>query len=113
MDGGRIINPFSSVEEAWFWFTRCQLARWEGARIDTGSKLDERPCGPDDIYRWACDLYRTRAIGPAHLEIMAEYGFLGRTPDMHLDAELIDGLLWAEGMHQLDKLLRTKGMIEP
>ncbi len=112
MDGGSTKVLFLSAEEAWFWFTRCQLARWEGARIESTTK-SERPCGPDDIYRWACELYRARAIGPAHMEVMAEYGFLERAPDDHLDSEIIAAALWTEGMRRLEGLLIEKGVVQP
>lgn len=110
MDGASGKALFLSAEEAWFWFTRCQVSRWDGVRID-GAAKQERPCGPDDIYRWACELYRARAIGPAHLEIMAEYGFLERAPDPHLDSEIIDATLWSEGMRRLEGLLVEKGIV--
>lgn len=111
MDGGNDKLFFQTAEDAWFWFIRCQVARWQGARDESTWKLSERPCGPDDIYRWACELYNDRTIGPAHLEIMSEYGFLYRVPDRYRDEEIVDALLWDEGMKALEALLTEKGML--
>ncbi|NDC90145.1 MAG: hypothetical protein EB075_15325, partial [Bacteroidetes bacterium] len=53
----RATNPFITVEDAWLWFWRCQLAREEGARTVADVGMIARPCDPDDLYRVVAALY--------------------------------------------------------
>ena len=104
--------PFIDVEQAWFWFIRCQQARRDGARFDTVSGGVRRPCDPDDIYRAAAGLKRRGAISGAHLRVLAAYGLAGRPPDPRCREEVWPARLWAEALDRLTTVLKAKGIVE-
>lgn len=104
--------PFSSAEEAWFWFIQAQEAKAAGARVRAGLGLTERPCEPLDIYRAVDRLYRQRKLLRDHLHVMAHYGRRLSAPDSSRDREARAAVLWTEAFDQLTPLLRQKGIVQ-
>ena len=105
------LRPFQSAEEAWFWFMRCEKARAEGARPGRADAMGERPCEPDDIFRWVSQLYYEGEMFPLQLEVMGEYGYLDRLPYIDDDIEVLDYLIWLDAFETLEPFLRKKGVV--
>lgn len=103
---------FVDAEAAWFWFMRCQKARWDGARFESGMALQARPCEPDDIYRAARQLMRERKIGSHHFSVLCRFGVLDRPPDPRCREEAWPCRLWDEALDKLTTVLRHKGIVE-
>ncbi len=103
--------PFISSEEAWFWFSRCQRLRLQGARFMDGGSV-KRPCDPDDLARAVMELKRRRRIGTEHVGVLARYGFLERPPDPRRREEGRAARLWDEGLDRLTTVLKEKGIVE-
>lgn len=104
--------PFADAEEAWFWFARCQIQRNSGARFDRLSGGVQRPCDPDDIYRAAMMLRRTRRIDARHIAVLARFGAALRMPDARIPSEHHAARLWHEAIDALTTALRAKGIVE-
>jgi hypothetical protein len=104
-------EPFSSVEEAWFWTMAALVARRDGARIISGAGLVQRPCEPDDVVRCLDRLYRQRRIDLQHARILRIWGERGTAPDPRAPRERGDARLWREAMGRLDWPLRAKGIV--
>ncbi len=104
--------PFESAEEAWFWFVRCQKARWDGARFEEGAAHCIRPCDPDDLYRALKELRRRRLVEVDHIRVLTRFGFAERPPDRRLRDEVLPWRLWTEAIDQLTTVLRRKGIVE-
>lgn len=102
---------FSTAEEAWFWFVRCQLVRREGAQLGGGGGSFQRPCDPDDVYRIAMKLSRKGVIGKEHLCVLGTFGLTGRPPDARCANEAQASRLWNEALDRLSTVLREKGII--
>ncbi|BAE53034.1 hypothetical protein [Paramagnetospirillum magneticum] len=101
-------EPFATPEDAWAWYSRCQLARDEGARFQTGLGDIARPCAPDDIARELRRLYRSRVLRGAHLRVLARFsGETGTTADDDSGT----GRLWREALDRLGERLRAKGIV--
>ncbi len=107
----RTESPFHSSEEAWFWYTRCQRARLDGARFDGSSGVD-RPCDPDDVYRVMKTLIRADRLNVKHLRVLLDYGFMNRPPDPRVQVEEPAARMWEYAMDQLKVPLCEKGIIE-
>lgn len=103
--------PFSSAEEAWFWFVQAQEAKAAGARVVAGLGLVQRPCEPIDIYRAVDRLYRQRKLLRDHLHVMAHYGRRLSAPEASRDREARAAVLWDEAFEKLTPFLRDKGIV--
>jgi len=93
-DNEKVGEPFNSVEEAWFWFIQAQQARNEGARIQAGLSLTERPCEPADILKILDRLYRQRMLMRDHLLVLRHYGRRQMTPDPYRVKEARAATIW-------------------
>lgn len=120
MAGGRIFakplsdraaQPFDGPEEAWFWFSRCQLARIAGVRFTADCADVARPCDPDDIYRAVDRLYRRRRIGDGHIQVLGRFGLRLSPPDPWAGDTPGEAASWAEVMDHLGAVLRAKGIV--
>ncbi len=105
--------PFSSAEEAWFWFIQAQAARNDGARFSVGQGLVARPCEPIDILKVVDRLYRQRRLIMDHLLVLRHYGRRLMPPDPRRVKELKAHNLWVEALERMSPLLERKGIIEP
>jgi hypothetical protein len=105
-------TPFSSAEEAWFWFVRCQMVRRSGARLGSGDRRFQRPCDPDDIYCVASHLARQGVLRTRHLRVLSTFGIIGRPPDPRCREEEAAVALWREALDRMSVVLRAKGVIE-
>ncbi|MBI4968526.1 MAG: hypothetical protein HZC25_10455 [Rhodospirillales bacterium] len=103
--------PFASAEEAWLWYCQCQIARNDGARIESQMGDYPRPCTPDDIYRAVDRLYRFRLIDRPHLIILADYGSRLAVPSPAQADQVKASILWDEALDRLTTLLRAKGIV--
>jgi hypothetical protein len=102
---------FDTTEEAWFWFSRCQRLRREGARFEADRSRASRPCDPDDIAACVSDLARRRVLARPHIRVLAAYGLLSRPPDARDRAEASDARLWDEALDRLATPLMRKGIV--
>lgn len=103
-------EPFTSAEDAWFWFMQAQEAKAAGARVVAGLGLVQRPCEPIDIYRIVDQLYRARKLLRDHLLVMTHYGRRLTPPDPARDREARAAALWEEAFDHLAPALRRKGL---
>ncbi len=104
-------TPFSTSEEAWFWFVRCQRIRRDGARLGESSHGIRRPCEPDDLYRAVMTLVRRNVIDSRHLVVLGSFGLEERPPDARCPAEIRAHRLWDEALDRLTTVLRGKGIV--
>lgn len=104
--------PFADGEEAWFWFSRCQVMRQDGARFIAGMVETPRPCSPDDVYREVMKLYRRRNIENEHLKVLGSYGEKLMPPDEYAREERADVPVWKEALIQLGDALKKKGIVQ-
>lgn len=107
----QIGEPFNNAEEAWFWFIKAQQARNEGARIQAGLSLTQRPCEPADILKILDRLYRNRMVLRDHLLVLRYYGRLQMAPDPHRVKEARAATIWHEAISKLEPVLIRKGII--
>ena len=70
----REITPFASARQAWFWFVRCQTARFEGARVVADAGEVVRPCDPDDVYNAVMRLKQAGTLQDRHLQVIEYFG---------------------------------------
>jgi hypothetical protein len=103
--------PFTSAEEAWFWFIQAHTARLEGAKIVAGASKFERPCEPLDIFRVMERLYRARRLLMDHVMTLRHYGRLQRPPDQRVHKEMLAYDLWCEALEKMEEVLVTKGIV--
>jgi hypothetical protein len=104
--------PFSSAEEAWFWFIQSNDAKAAGARVRAGEAEVPRPCEPIDVLRALDRLYRQRQLVRDHLHVLAHYGRRLMAPDPRRRREMRACGLWDEALSRLDPVLRRKGIIQ-
>lgn len=102
---------FHSSEEAWFWFIRCQLMRYQGVQPTSTTGALVRPCDPDDIYRAVTHLHQQRHLSAEHLRTLSQYGLAERTPDERCPEEAGAARLWREAMGCLETRLVQKGIV--
>jgi hypothetical protein len=105
--------PFSSAEEAWFWFVAAQSARQEGARVTAGVGLLPRPCEPLDILKIIDRLYRQRRLLRDHLLVLRHYGRRHLPPDSRRVKEMRAYTLWAEALDRMELVMIRKGIVKP
>lgn len=105
--------PFTSVEEAWFWFVAAQRAKEDGARIKAGQALYPRPCEPSDIYKVINRLYMTRVLIMDHFKVLRHYGERQYAPDFRRIKEQRAHTLWKEAMRKIEPVLIRKGIVAP
>ncbi len=103
--------PFSSVEEAWFWFIQAHTARIEGARVAAGLFRVPRPCEPLDIFREMERLYRAQRLLMEHVMILRYYGRRLEAPNPEYAKEMRAAVIWREAMDELEDVLVTKGIV--
>jgi hypothetical protein len=108
---GSKMQPFQTVDEAWFWTMAALIARRDGARIVSGAGLVQRPCEPDDVIKCLDRLYRQRRIDLQHARILRIWGERQAAPDPRHLGEKGDWRLWREAMIRLDWPLRVKGIV--
>lgn len=104
--------PFSTVEEAWFWFVQAHEARLSGARVRAGLGEVARPCEPVDVARVVDRLYRQRRLVRDHLHVLVHYGRRLLAPDPARRHEQRAATLWHEALERLDPVLRGKGIVQ-
>lgn len=103
--------PFSTAEEAWFWFIQAHTARMEGARIVAGASGVERPCEPVDIFRVMERLYRARRLLMDHVMVLRYYGRRLAPPDPRQVKEARAHKLWCEALEKMEEIFITKGIV--
>ncbi|MBL6934033.1 MAG: hypothetical protein ISR48_01335 [Alphaproteobacteria bacterium] len=103
--------PFSSSEEAWFWFVACRLARSDGARLKAGLSGIKRPCDPMDIHQVADRLHRQHRLSRPHMVVLAHFGRRMMAPDPGYETERRAAVLWDEAHDRLGDVLRRKGIV--
>jgi len=108
----RMAKPCLTVEEAWFWYVRCQKARRDGARFESRIGPFCRPCDPDDLYRAVKGLVQRRIIGRDHLKVLDHFGFQERAPDPRCREEARQYVLWDEALDRLSSILKAKEIVE-
>lgn len=104
--------PFSSVEEAWFWFIDANQARLDGARFTAARGNIRRPCEPVDILRILDRMYRTRRLCMDHLRVLRFYGVRQMPPEFWRKSEARAATLWREAMRALEPVLIAKGIMK-
>lgn len=107
----RQARPFDCAEEAWLWFSRCQLARIEGVRFVADSGVVARPCDPDDIYRAVDRLVRGQVLAAAHVSVLGRFGCRLAAPDLGVGDAPSDVRLWQEALVRLEGELRQRGIV--
>ena len=105
------IERFCDAEEAWFWFVRSEKARAERAKATDTKSVFDRPCDPDDIFRWVKQLYDAGGLATGHLMVMGQYGFLDRVPDPANDDEVVDHIIWVDAFETIESVLIDKGIV--
>ena len=105
-------TPFPDAATAWFWFMRCQKARWDGARFERGLAEVSRPCEPDDIYRAVRRLVKAGRLADIHFKVLVRFGVLDRPPDPRQPDEVRPVRFWDEALDALTTVLRRKGIVE-
>jgi len=105
------IEQFLNAEEAWFWFVRSEKARAERAKASETKSIFDRPCDPDDVFRWVKQLYEDGSLATGHLVVMGQYGFLDRLPDPDADEEVVDHIMWTDAFDRLEPMLIDKGVV--
>ncbi len=103
---------FISGEEAWFWFIRCQIIRYQGIQRTSVMGALARPCDPDDIYRAVVRLHKQHHLSAAHLRTLSQFGLAERPPDIRCPEEATAARLWDEAIHCLEAYLCEKGIVD-
>ena len=103
--------PFESVEEAWFWFIRCQKLRNEGAQYQPSLHTIQRPCDPVDIYCTAKRLHHKKRLNDEHLNVLSMFGLLEYPPDAKNRSEQRAAWVWGEALDRMLGPMRTKGIV--
>ena len=105
----RQTTPFSSSEEAWFWYCLCEQLGYERAK--GGDSKIARPCESSDIFLAVKRLLSQGLLKPIHIRVLQKYGAEQAPPHINFGAtDRICGL-WREAMEMLDSLLRRKGIV--
>lgn len=104
-------QPFVDPEEAWLWYSHCQLARLAGCRPRADMGAVARPCDPDDIHRVAMALARRGILLPPHVRVLAEVGVLLAGTASTVSLSYMQNRLWDEALKRLEPALRAKGIV--
>lgn len=104
-------EPFTTAEEAWLWYARCQIARLDGVRFTAGLGDVARPCDPDDIYRAMNGLVKRRILGRGHVSVLGRFGLRLSAPDPWGGDTPGEAALWGEALDRLTTVLRGKGIV--
>ncbi len=104
-------EPFDNVEQVWFWFCGCLLARGAGIRSCNNYEGKLRNCEVADIYRIIKKMRINRQISNRHLRTMTKWGNLECSPYYNHRAKRSEIRLWDEGMRVLESYLLEKGII--
>lgn len=107
----RPAEPFATSEDAWLWYSQCQMARDHGVRFTAGLGDVERPCEPDDIVREVQRLYRRRVLRRAHLTVLGRFGLRQAPPDPWGGDTPGEACLWSEALDRLATPLKQKGIL--
>ena len=103
--------PFGSVEEAWFWFIRCQKLRNDGAKYQPSLHAVLRPCDPSDVYCAAKRLHLKRQLSDEHLSVLSMFGLLEYPPDARDSSQQRAAFVWNEAFDKMLGPLRIKGIV--
>ena len=104
--------PFSSSQEAWFWFILCHQATHDGARICARVGSTPRPCEPVDILCIVDSLHRCGRLFSRHLDVLARYGQMQIAPDEAYGPQKKDARLWRDAHEIMQEIFIQKGIIE-
>ncbi len=104
--------PFIDAEDAWFWYSRCQILRNHGVKLGDMPNSMTRPCSPDDIHIAVTGLLRRQIIGNEHMRVLCVYGIRESPPDPRSRDEERPARLWDEALDRLTTVLRPKGIVE-
>ena len=105
----RQTTPFSSSEEAWFWFCLCENLKHEHSR--GGESKIARPCESADIAIAVKRLIKNGTLKSEHLKVLAKYGYAQIPPHEHFGDTPKICRLWYEGLKFLGNLLKQKGIV--
>lgn len=67
-------EKFDSVEQAWFWFCRCNSYKRFGERTIGDNEAPKRMCETNDIYRIIKMLRFQSLLSIRHLRVMKKWG---------------------------------------
>ena len=101
--------PFSSAEEAWFWYCLCEQLGNNHPNAATTHVV--RPCESSDIFLAVKKLMRAGVLRPKHIKVLSKYGFEQIPPHPHFGDSLSICNIWQEAIRFLDSLLRRKGIV--
>lgn len=104
-------EPFADAEEAWMWYSYCQLARLAGCRPRADMGAVARPCDPDDIHRITMTLARRQILLPPHVRALAEVGALLAGSASSVSLSYVQNQVWTEALQRLEPALRAKGIV--
>lgn len=104
-------EPFADSEEAWMWYSYCQLARLAGCRPRADMGGVARPCDPDDIHRAAMALAQRGILLPSHVRTLAEVGALLAGSAVSVSLPALQNQVWIEALKRLEPALRAKGIV--
>jgi hypothetical protein len=107
----RPTEPFTSVEEAWFWSLAAKLARDEGARPKAGEATTPRPCEPLEVVHLAERLHREGRLSPVQWKVMLAFGRAFIAPDPRLAGQRRLAAHWRAGLEALGAALKAKGIL--
>jgi len=102
-------TPFSSAEEAWFWYCLCE--QLDPNRAHKSKDRIVRPCETSDIFLAIKKLIRAGLLHPKHIKVLVKYGLQQIPPHPHFGDNLSICNLWQEALRFLDSLLRRKGIV--
>ena len=104
-------EKFESVEQAWFWFCRCNSYKQYGVRGIGDCETTKRLCEINDIYRIIKMLRFQNILSNRHLRIMKKWGYEQMCPHRSYGAKRSEELLWAYSMKVLEDVLISKGLV--
>ncbi|MBP5344150.1 MAG: hypothetical protein J6Y85_03670 [Alphaproteobacteria bacterium] len=102
-------TPFTSAEEAWFWYCLCQ--QLGNNRAHNSEPHIIRPCESSDIFLAIKKLVRAGLLLPKHIKVLSKYGSQQVPPHPHFGDSLSICSLWQEALRFLESLLRRKGIV--
>lgn len=105
----RTTTPFTSSEEAWFWYCLCEKLGFQRAR--SGDSRVARPCESSDIALSVKKLFRQGLLKPEHIKVLSKYGFEQVPPHPHFGDTPRICQIWKEALQFLESLLRQKGIV--